>query len=97
MDASTNILIIILSVVLTIFLVVAIVLGIYLIKLTKEIRQIAQTASKVADDIKGVADNVKAITAPAALATGAVTIYEKIKSQIDKKKSAKADKAEQAE
>lgn len=86
METSVEILIIMLSVVLIVFLVVAIILSIHLIRLTKKIQNIAETTGKIAEDARGVADNIKAITSPIAIGAGIVSAIEKLKSH--KKKSA---------
>lgn len=64
MDLSTQILIIILSVTLTVFLVVAIILGIYLIKLSIEIRKVAKSAQSTVDHIESAASGVAKMVSP---------------------------------
>ena len=64
MDQAAEILVIILSVVLSIFLIVAIILGVYLIKLTAEIRRLAQTAQSTVSHIDNAVVGVSRITSP---------------------------------
>ena len=68
MSPAAEILVIILSVFLAIFLVVAIILGIYLIRLSAEIRKIASTAQKTVDHIENTVDGVSRLVSPMFLA-----------------------------
>ncbi|MCD8561619.1 hypothetical protein LRY29_00915 [Candidatus Saccharibacteria bacterium] len=64
MSSAAEILVIIVSSVLSIFLVVAIILGIYLIKLTAEIRRLTKTAQNTVDHIDSAVVGVSRITSP---------------------------------
>lgn len=64
MDQAAEILVIIVSSVLAIFLVVAIILGIYLIKLTAEIRRIARTAQNTVEHIDSAVVGVSKLASP---------------------------------
>lgn len=64
MSSAAEILVIILSVFLAIFLVVAIILGIYLIRLSAEIRRIAATAQKTVDHIEATVDDASRLVSP---------------------------------
>ncbi len=64
MDQAAEILVIIVSSVLFIFLVVSIVLGVYLIKLTAEIRKIAKSAQGTVSNIENAVAGVSRITSP---------------------------------
>lgn len=64
MDQAAEILVIIVSSVLFIFLVVGIVLGIYLIKLTAEIRRLAKSAQDTVSHIENAVVGVSRITSP---------------------------------
>ena len=64
MDQAAEILVIIVSSVLSVFLVVAIILGIYLIKLTAEIRHLAKTAQNTVDHIDSAVVGVSRLTSP---------------------------------
>ncbi len=68
MDQAAEILVIIVSSVLAIFLVVAIILGIYLIKLTAEIRRIARTAQNTVEHIDSAVVGVARLTSPMVIA-----------------------------
>lgn len=61
---ASEILLIIVSSVLSIFLIVAIILGIYLVKLTAEIRQLAKTARSTVDHIDSAVNGVSKLTSP---------------------------------
>lgn len=64
MDQAAEILVIIVSSVLSIFLVVAIILGIYLIKLTAEIRRLAKSAQSTVSHIDSAVTGVSRLTSP---------------------------------
>lgn len=64
MDQAAEILVIIVSSVLSVFLVVAIILGIYLIKLTSEIRRLTKTAQNTVSHIDSAVVGVSRITSP---------------------------------
>ena len=64
MDQAAEILVIIVSSVLSIFLIVAIILGIYLIKLTSEIRRLAKTAQNTVSHIDNAVVGVSKLTSP---------------------------------
>lgn len=64
MDQAAEILVIIVSSVLSVFLVVAIILGIYLIKLTAEIRNLAKTAQNTVSHIDSAVVGVSKLTSP---------------------------------
>lgn len=68
MDQAAEILVIIVSSVLSIFLIVAIILGIYLIKLTAEIRRIAKTAKDTVAHIDSAVVGVTRLTSPVFIA-----------------------------
>lgn len=64
MSPAAEILVIILSVFLAIFLVVAIILGIYLIRLSAEIRRIAESAQKTVDHIESAVNGASRLISP---------------------------------
>lgn len=64
MDQATEVLIIIVSSVLSVFLVVAIILGIYLIKLTSEIRRLTATAQNTVSHIDSAVVGVSKLSSP---------------------------------
>jgi hypothetical protein len=64
MDQASEILVIIVSSVLSIFLIVAIILGIYLIKLTAEIRKLAKSATNTVSHIDNAVVGVSRLTSP---------------------------------
>jgi K+-transporting ATPase A subunit len=61
---ASQILLIIVSAVLSVFLIVAIILGIYLIRLTTEIRRLAKTAQDTVDHIGTAVNGVSRLTSP---------------------------------
>lgn len=64
MDQASEILVIIVASVLSIFLIVAIILGIYLIKLTAEIRRLAKSATNTVSHIDNAVVGVSRLTSP---------------------------------
>ena len=64
MDQAAEILVIIVSSVLSIFLIVAIILGIYLIKLTSEIKKLAKSAHDTVSHVEAAAAGVSRLTSP---------------------------------
>lgn len=64
MSSAAEILVIIVSVVLAIFLIVAIILGIYLIRLSAEIRKIAKSAQQTLDSVGSVVGGISRLTSP---------------------------------
>lgn len=64
MNEAAEILLIIVSSVLSLFLLVGIVLGIYLIKLTAEIRELTKSAQDTVSHIESAVVGVSRITSP---------------------------------
>lgn len=64
MSEAAEILVIIVSSVLTLFLIVSIILGIYLIKLTVEIRRIVKSAEDTVDSIGSAAKGFSKLVSP---------------------------------
>ena len=64
MDQAAEILVIIVSAVLSVFLVIAIILGIYLIRLTAEIRRIAKSAQITVSNIETAVAGVSRLASP---------------------------------
>jgi len=85
MENAAEILVIILSVTLSVFLIVAIILGIYLIKLTSEIRKITKSAQNTVDHIDTAVTNVTRLTSP-------MLVAEMISKYIKKFSSKKGTK-----
>lgn len=67
MTDAASILVIIISIVLGIFLILTSVLVVMLIRVTKQIKNVANTAQSAADHISNVAVNVSKVTTPAFL------------------------------
>jgi sensor c-di-GMP phosphodiesterase-like protein len=83
MDGATEVLIIILSVVLTIFLLVSIVAAVLLIKLTRTLHRMADKAEHVVDNVESAATAFKNAAGPLAVGKFLVNIAESV---IKKKK-----------
>lgn len=64
MSNAAEILVIIVSSVLALFLIVSIILGIYLIKLTAEIRKLARSAQNTVDGIGSAVSGVARLVSP---------------------------------
>lgn len=84
MSEAAEVLVIIVSSILTIFLAISIILGIYLIKLTVEIRRIVKSAEETVDNIGSAAKGLGKLISP-------VFVAEMI-SRFIKKSSKKGDK-----
>ena len=86
MDQAAEILVIIVSTVLSIFLIVAIILAIYLIKLTSEIRAIAKRAESTVSHIDNAVVSVSKLSSPLFVAE---MINRYVKKFVIKKKRSK--------
>ena len=64
MSPAAEILVIIVSVVLSIFLIVSIILGVYLIKLSAEIRKIAKTAEQTVSSVGNALSGFARLASP---------------------------------
>ncbi len=84
MDVATQILVIVVSVVLSIFLIVAIILGIYLIKLTAEIRKVAKTAQDAVSNIDRTIVGISRLTSPVYVAEMVNRYIKKFNKKGDK-------------
>ncbi len=78
MGSAAEILVIIISIVLSIFLIVGIVLGIYLIRLSAEIKKIVHSAQRTVDTVGDTLQNVSRITSPLFLARTITQFAKKI-------------------
>jgi len=85
MDQAAEILLIVVSSVLSVFLIVGIVLGVYLIKLTSEIRELTKSAQDTVSHIETAVVGVSRITSP-------IFVAEMISRYIKKFTGAKEDK-----
>jgi K+-transporting ATPase A subunit len=64
MSSAAEILVIIVSIVLSLFLLVSIILGIYLVRLSAEIKRIAKTAERAVDSIGDAVQGVANFASP---------------------------------
>lgn len=64
MSSAAEVLVIILAIVLSVFLIVGIVLLVYLIRISAEIRRIAQSAQKTVDHIESTVSGVSRVLSP---------------------------------
>lgn len=64
MDTAAEILVIITSSVLVVFLIIAIILGIYLIKLSAEIRKVTKSAQTTIDHVETTVSGISKIISP---------------------------------
>jgi len=87
MSSAAEILVIIVSVVLAIFLLVGIILGVYLIRLTREIKRIARSAQQTVDKVGEAISGAAKLTSP-------IFFAEMVKRHFRKftKQSSKGDK-----
>jgi hypothetical protein len=84
MESAAEVLIIILAVVLSVFLIVGIILIIYLIRLSAEIRRIAESAQKTADHIESVVADVSRFASPIVLGQMISSFFKKFTKQSRK-------------
>lgn len=84
MDQASEILVIIVSCVLSIFLIVAIILGIYLIKLTSEIRKLAKSAQHTVSNIDSAVTGVSKLTSPIFIAELVNRYFKKFTAKAKK-------------
>lgn len=68
MSEAAEVLVIIVSSVLTIFLIISIVLGVYLIKLSAEIRRIVKSAEKAVNSVESAAKGFSRFVSPVFIA-----------------------------
>ncbi|MDB5162875.1 MAG: hypothetical protein JWO54_10 [Candidatus Saccharibacteria bacterium] len=61
---ASEILLIVVSSILSIFLIVAIILGIYLVKLTAEIRRVAKSAQSTVDHLGSAVNGLSRLSSP---------------------------------
>jgi len=64
MSSAAEVLVIILSIVLSVFLIVGIILTVYLIRLSAEIRKIAASAQKTVDNIESAVSGASRMLSP---------------------------------
>ena len=86
MEGAATVLVIILSVVLIIFLIVAIVLALVLIRISHQIKQIANTANFAVKSAGNVKANISKFTASAAAIKAARLVFKKFKGGKNGKK-----------
>ncbi len=86
MDQAAEILVIIVSSVLSVFLIVAIILGIYLIKLTAEIRRLAKSAQDTVSHIDTAVVGVSRLTSPLFIAEMVNRYFKKFTKNSKKEK-----------
>jgi predicted PurR-regulated permease PerM len=81
MSPAAEILVIILSVVLTIFLIVGVVLIIYLIVLTRQIRKVTKSAERTVEDFGSIVSRVSKAVKPIFVAETINSIMKKFKKK----------------
>jgi cobalamin biosynthesis protein CobD/CbiB len=86
MDQAAEILVVIVSSVLSIFLIIAIILGIYLIKLTTEIRKLTKSAKDTVSHIDSAVVGVSKLSSPLFIAEIVNRYIKKITTQVKKGK-----------
>lgn len=90
MSPAAEILVIILSIFLAFFLVLGVILSIYLIKLTRDIRGITQSAGRTVNNLESAVSGVAKFTPP-------LFIINQINKYIKKYKSSKTTKNNKGE
>lgn len=85
MGTAAELLVIIVSSVLALFLIVGIILGIYLIKLSAEIRKIAKTAQNTVSHIDGAVMGISRLASPMVAANMVSKYIKKFMKMKEKK------------
>jgi hypothetical protein len=85
MDTATQVLVIIVSTLLSIFLLVGIIVSIKLYQLLKKLKHIAEQAEKVADSAEHVGDFFRRSAGPVALSRMVINIIESVQKHGSKK------------
>jgi uncharacterized protein YoxC len=85
MSSSAEILVIILSMALAVFLVLGIVLIIYLIILTRQIRNVASSAERTIESVESVATGISRVITPIYMGEMIAKIFSKIKKSKGEK------------
>ncbi|MDD3035303.1 MAG: hypothetical protein PHO93_00075 [Candidatus Saccharimonadaceae bacterium] len=84
MNTAAEILVIILSVFLAFFLALGIVLAIYLIKLTREIREVTKSAERTVGNIESIVGRINSVTTPVIFAKMVTKFFNKAKKRKGK-------------
>jgi uncharacterized protein YoxC len=85
MSVAAEILVIILSIFLAIFLLLGIILCVYLIKLTRNIRDLTDSASRTANTIESAVSGIARFTSPLLMAEMFSRYLKKFKNKKEKK------------
>lgn len=86
MSSAAEILVIIVSVVLSVFLIVGIVLGVYLIRVSAEIRKIAKSAQETVDTIGDAVSGIAKVTSPMFIAAMVARHLKNFSKKVKKEK-----------
>lgn len=84
-DIAFQVLVIILSVVLTVFLIVAIVLLVKATKIVGQIKRVGDSIEKAAEDMSGMARGIRSVVTPAVVTKLIASLVEQITSRGEKK------------
>lgn len=87
MSLATEILVVILSIFLALFLLLGIILTVYLIKLTRNIRELTTSASRTASTIEAAVSGIAKLTSPLFIAELVGRYIKKFKNKNSKKGS----------
>jgi hypothetical protein len=85
MTPAAEILVIILSIFLAFFLILGIILTIYLINLTRQIREVTKSASRTVDNIESLTSNISKFTSPILAAEMIMKFVKKFKKSKGEK------------
>jgi predicted PurR-regulated permease PerM len=85
MSPAAEILVIILSIFLAFFLILGIVLTIYLINLTRQIREVTKSAGRTVDNMESIVEKISNFTSPLIVAGMITKFMKKFKKDKEEK------------
>ena len=81
MSSAAEILVVILSIALAIFIVLGIICFILIIRVTRQIGDVAENMRNISTGIDGIVQNVAQISSPIIIAKSVMEIYKKFKNK----------------
>ena len=84
MSSAAEILVVILSVALAIFIILGIICFVLIIRVTRQISDVAESMRNISTGIDGIVQNVAQISSPIIIAKSVMEIYKKFKNKGEK-------------
>ncbi len=85
MSSAAEVLVVILSIFLALFLLLGVILAIYLIKLTKEIREVTKSAERTVGSVETFISSVTKVASPIFIAEIIAKAFKKSKKESEDK------------